>query len=715
MSPRPGQLSVSDHHHNHHSISHASINPNHHGISHGASINPNHHSISHGSIQSLPVPGPSGNRFGSSDPRYTSTAPNYETSSISPASTSSFAGLNQSSVPAISYFPHGNSFQQPTSYPQSATASSYGYSSSGADSRPRTTSIQSPTSVMAPRNRSSSGSTKSVSPSLGSSVRDQYATMTPGVARHSHHTMASRPPPQHEIHSPLTSASTIPQNMPMGSPTHDHGSNGLNNAAGPPLQPTTLVHRLNSADGHNIRPEIHARVDKGFFLCDRDWTCYRRNYFSVICSYSLVPQTYSLPLYVVRSAGGPPEHILSFAMCISAVVDGPAGKTVELVQHTPKRDKGPQLRPQKIKLHPQPVTGMGYGSTNTNVIQQQQQQQPHHPQQSLDYDPSFPQQSQQQQQQTHIAVFDRIQFKSATANNGKRRAAQQYYHLLVELWADVGPTGSSAPQPSAPGTDERWVKVAQRVSAPMVVRGRSPGHYADERRASSTASPGGGSAGGSHGTHPAHAPSHGSAGSYLGGDPSNPVAPGGHQGVGMNSMQQGMQQGMQSSPQQQSTATTMAQSPSTSHYTPIDPSLNEPQTYPEYTYVHTPLQTYEPQQQHLPTPPGVDSGYDSAGYQDRKSEHPLETGYEQHDISEYSTGSSYTPTTGSGSSYQPAPAGDRYAHSQPKIKEEPYWNRDHYGSKHAPMQYGSCGGKLVQTTGSSRGLFPDIPSIGEGR
>src|SRR5262249_47401556 len=77
-------------------------------------------------------------------------------------------------------------------------------------------------------------------------------------------------------------------------------------------------------------------------------------------------------------------------------------------------------------------------------------------------------------------TFERIQFKQATANNGKRRAAQQYYHLLIELWADVGTHQS--PQ---------WVKVAQRKSAKMIVRGRSPGHYQTDRRGSTSSGPGG--------------------------------------------------------------------------------------------------------------------------------------------------------------------------------------------------------------------------------
>jgi meiosis-specific transcription factor NDT80 len=64
-----------------------------------------------------------------------------------------------------------------------------------------------------------------------------------------------------------------------------------------------------------------------------------------------------------------------------------------------------------------------------------------------------------------------VQFKQATANNGKRRASQQYFHLIVELFADVRKENSDTPT---------WVKVAHRVSEKIVVRGRSPSHYQNE-------------------------------------------------------------------------------------------------------------------------------------------------------------------------------------------------------------------------------------------
>ena len=70
-------------------------------------------------------------------------------------------------------------------------------------------------------------------------------------------------------------------------------------------------------------------------------------------------------------------------------------------------------------------------------------------------------------------MFERVQFKQATENNGKRRAAQQYFNISVDLWARLD---------GGPHKPESWVKIATCVSDPLVVRGRSPGPYSDERR-----------------------------------------------------------------------------------------------------------------------------------------------------------------------------------------------------------------------------------------
>lgn len=207
-------------------------------------------------------------------------------------------------------------------------------------------------------------------------------------------------------------------------------------------------------------------------MADNDWTCYRRNYFSLSCSYTLQPTIPKGAIYLVGKHGGSGAQVHNFAMSIAAGVDGQDGKSIELVQHTPKRDKGPQDAPARITLAPRPPAPHGlYGgdsglSGSRGSIYDAQ---------GFNQNPNSPQIE---------ATFERIQFKNATDNNEKRRAAQQYYHLFVELFADVGPQHA-----------DRWVKIASRMSAPMVVRGRSPGHYQGERRGSNTSTGPGGSGG----------------------------------------------------------------------------------------------------------------------------------------------------------------------------------------------------------------------------
>ncbi|KAI4100860.1 MAG: hypothetical protein LQ339_005363 [Xanthoria mediterranea] len=255
----------------------------------------------------------------------------------------------------------------------------------------------------------------------------------------------------------------------------------------PPFQPTrTFAHRVVAVNGTPIPIDIQAKIDKGFFKTDQDWTCYRRNYFSVACSYTLNPYNTKMePFHLQGTRGdGNPVAVQSFAIGISARVDGEDGKQIELVQHTPKRDKGPTGAPEKTKLLPHTGAYSIYSEHVGGLSPRSGL--------SSDYDAAYAPTSPSSQQSQTVATFERIQFKNATANNGKRRAAQQYFHIVVELFAETQGTQSAEGQ---------WTKIASRISAPMVVRGRSPGHYADDRRGSSTSmGPGGGSSGDSAGS-----------------------------------------------------------------------------------------------------------------------------------------------------------------------------------------------------------------------
>ncbi|KAK0293350.1 hypothetical protein LTR91_003593 [Friedmanniomyces endolithicus] len=256
-----------------------------------------------------------------------------------------------------------------------------------------------------------------------------------------------------------------------------------------------------TCEGQTVTPEVHAKVEKGFFLStvDNKWTCYRRNYFSVTCHFELHPTITNGRMYLKRKNAS--EQIQAMGMRLSSAVDGSGGKSIELVQHTPKRDAGPKSKIEIVKVSPTPSPGRGEHSLSPNGIYTVPMSTFHAtgaaqgpflpmqnsgemnglaspnlaaPQLSSQYrynsGPSTTSHLQIPGQHTQH-VFDRVQFKQATANNGKRRASQQYFHLIVELFADVRKDGTDTPN---------WVKVAQRVSEKIVVRGRSPSHYQNE-------------------------------------------------------------------------------------------------------------------------------------------------------------------------------------------------------------------------------------------
>lgn len=331
-----------------------------------------------------------------------------------------------------------------------------------------------------------SGSSNHIATPLGT-TRENYIASTAQIPRYpyqSHETSGLLP--DYSQSSAINSARQIHPTLSPSTPSifsMSHSHMQLTGPArrtddAPPFAPTRMLHQLESSSSKNVVAELSAKIDKGFFKADDDWTCYRRNYFAVACSFQLKPSVNikSEPLYLHRSHHM--EQIKGFAMSITARVDNEDGKAVELVQHTPKRDKGPMGPPEKMTLVPHSGSVVNYGDSSGSLS-------PSHQLQGYDtYSPSSP------QAVASIANFDRIQFKNATANNGKRRAAQQYFHVLVELYANI---------PSKNNSEGSWVKVATRLSAAMVVRGRSPGHYSDERRGSSTSmGPGGGSSGDSN-------------------------------------------------------------------------------------------------------------------------------------------------------------------------------------------------------------------------
>ncbi|KAM3486892.1 hypothetical protein MY8738_000018 [Beauveria namnaoensis] len=255
---------------------------------------------------------------------------------------------------------------------------------------------------------------------------------------------------------------------PSGSSSHSSRQNDDILPMGPTEQLGTLQYLDSNSNptGPTVDIKIASLVHKNFFFNRQFWTCYRRNYMACNCSYSITPYFPGVHLAFKHSQESAAVPILGFAMFISAVVADHPHQEIPIIQHTPKRDRGPISKPTKQLMGPRnrhshgtpPHMGITDGIQPTGQI----------------YSDIYGVSAAQGTLPTEHN-FDRLQFKTATANNGERRAGQQRYQLRLEVWGDIG------------GSDEssRWKRIAVSYSPDVVVRGRSPGHYMKERRGSS--------------------------------------------------------------------------------------------------------------------------------------------------------------------------------------------------------------------------------------
>ena len=169
--------------------------------------------------------------------------------------------------------------------------------------------------------------------SSAASARQTYATSTPGIHRHTSNDSISsqQQNTSHHHHAPAVHA-------PLSE-------------GGPPFQSTELLHRLYlpGTMAGAVQLNLHPKVDRGFFVApeDNEWTCYRRNYFQLSLAYTITSQNPNLSNESLLAAGimldyhGRQERVTAFKITIGARVYGSDAKIIDLVQHTPKRDKGP--------------------------------------------------------------------------------------------------------------------------------------------------------------------------------------------------------------------------------------------------------------------------------------------------------------------------------------------------------------------------------------
>lgn len=80
---------------------------------------------------------------------------------------------------------------------------------------------------------------------------------------------------------------------------------------------------------------------------------------------------------------------------------------------------------------------------------------------------------------TASVSWKRLQFKHATANNGRRKGLQQHYVVQINLLGRTIDEESGVV--ASPEAAPEWIKIAEIQSGPVIVRGRSPRNF-DSRK-----------------------------------------------------------------------------------------------------------------------------------------------------------------------------------------------------------------------------------------
>lgn len=215
----------------------------------------------------------------------------------------------------------------------------------------------------------------------------------------------------------------------------------------PPFEVQKNFAEITNEHGLRIVPTITCRIYKGFLLdAENNWTCYRRNDFGVEVAYSLQPilSPHQLSLSNIEANMSSKNFfkVQSLALFLEATtLDHGNAMSVRIHQRKSKRANKPWLEIEPVVLEPAAAAQSTQDS---------------------------PRASQTVGTLATSHTFERVQFKRATANNGKYRTQQQYFALEVSLLADIQ---------KDPGMQPQWIKLAGRRSEPLVVRGRTPRNY----------------------------------------------------------------------------------------------------------------------------------------------------------------------------------------------------------------------------------------------
>lgn len=237
---------------------------------------------------------------------------------------------------------------------------------------------------------------------------------------------------------------------------------------GPEFQRTCQNFQLSDPAGTPLYTIISARIDRGFQRWDNDsWLSYRRNYFALAVSFSIVEKDKvelgKVPPYPVQVIHGDfKSRVQTFAIRLTAFRMSSNGEAEEipLIQHTPKRNKGPRQPPPIVPAVPGVLPDHDFMRDNANFRSSAQLRkvEPYFYRSKSLLGPFTHDYS--AEKVAHVVLFDRVQF--ATAGGGACQECKAVVQLIVTL------------------DDAVSYVVAWCETPSFTLRNRSPGNYYDD-------------------------------------------------------------------------------------------------------------------------------------------------------------------------------------------------------------------------------------------
>lgn len=244
---------------------------------------------------------------------------------------------------------------------------------------------------------------------------------------------------------------------------------------GPQFSDTFMIHNVLTSSGQLVTPIVSARIDRGFEKVEDSWVGYKRNYFTLVAAFDFLDmdlKEFLSETFTVVDNDNKEHPVKYFAIRLVSRCSED-GTAVNLVQHTAKRDRGPQFAPPTYPSIPGKLPNHNIVKEAANVRNQNKIT-------KLNEIFYFNRQTQANEvddisaivdypinEITKVARYERIQFASSI-NYRKPTANVKHFKLYVELVAT---------------TMENFdVLVAATETPPLIIRGRSPSNYRAQKQ-----------------------------------------------------------------------------------------------------------------------------------------------------------------------------------------------------------------------------------------